>query len=30
MAQNQNPSLLAGALKSMAGVEPHEIAAVIC
>ena len=29
MAQNQNPSMLAGALKSMAGVEPHEIAAVM-
>jgi ATP:ADP antiporter, AAA family len=29
MSQNKNPSLLAGALKSMAGVEPHEIAAVM-
>jgi ATP:ADP antiporter, AAA family len=29
MPQNKNPSLLAGALKSMAGVEPHEIAAVM-
>ncbi|HEY6456582.1 MAG TPA: hypothetical protein VIY90_15015, partial [Steroidobacteraceae bacterium] len=29
MSQNRNPSLLAGALKSMAGIEPHEIAAVL-
>src|SRR5271167_4109267 len=29
MSQNKNPSLLAGALKSMAAVEPHEVRAVI-